>query len=117
VAFPDRIGLGLLDAAAGLVEIPLDDYIRNSLGAIQGGVMAATAAAGAEAALSVACDTPVEAVDLQVTFLALARVGPIRTRTRVLGAEATFGAAHVELTDAGAADRVTTLARVVATAA
>jgi acyl-coenzyme A thioesterase PaaI-like protein len=116
-AFPERIRLTVLDAGAGAVEIPLDDYIRNSLGAVQGGVMAATAAAGAEAALGEACGRPVEAVDLQVTFLALGRVGPIRTRTRVLSAGPDFGAAHVELVDAGAADRLTTLTRAVAVAA
>jgi acyl-coenzyme A thioesterase PaaI-like protein len=116
IPFPDRIGLAVLDETTGSVEVPRDDYIRNSLGAIQGGVMAATAAAGAETALGAACGRPVQAVDLQVTFLALARTGPIRTRTRVLSARPQFGAAHVEIVDAGAADRVTTLTRVVAVA-
>jgi acyl-coenzyme A thioesterase PaaI-like protein len=115
-AFPDRIQLTVVEAGAGVVEVPLDDYIRNSLGAIQGGVMAATAAAGAEAALGAACGRAVETVDLQVTFLALARVGPIRTRARVLESDPAYGAAHVEIVDTGAADRVTTLARVVAVA-
>jgi acyl-coenzyme A thioesterase PaaI-like protein len=117
IPFPARIGLTVVDQAAGWVEVPLDDYIRNSLGAIQGGVMAATAASGAEAALTAACGRPVETVDLQVTFLALARSGPLRTRTRVLSAQPGFGAAHVETVDSGAADRVTTLTRVVAVAA
>jgi acyl-coenzyme A thioesterase PaaI-like protein len=115
-AFPDRISLTVVEAGDGVVEVPLDDYIRNSLGAIQGGVMAATAAAGAEAALGVACGRPVETVDLQVTFLALARVGPIRTRARVLEADPAFGAAHVEIVDTGADGRVTTVARAVAVA-
>ena len=116
-AFPDRIRVRVVDAGAGTIEVPFDDYILNSLGAIQGGVMAATAAAGAEAALEVACGGPVETVDLQVSYLALARVGPIRTRTRVLEAQPAFGAAHVEIVDTGATDRVTTLARVVAAVA
>ena len=49
-----------------------------------------------------------------VTYLALAKVGPIRTRTRVLSATPEHGSAHVEIVDTGAGDRLTTVARVVA---
>lgn len=114
IAFPERLRVTVVDAGAGVVEVPFDDYILNSLGSIQGGVMAAAAAAGAEAALEAVCGAPVQAVDVQVSYLALARIGPVRTRAQVLEAQPGFGAAHVEVVDAGADDRVTTLARVVA---
>ena len=73
------------------------------MGAIQGGMVAAAADAAAEHALRGACGGPVETVDLQITYLALAKVGPIRTPTRVLSATPEFGTAHVEIVDTGAA--------------
>jgi acyl-coenzyme A thioesterase PaaI-like protein len=77
-------------------------------------VAAAADAAGA-AAIGQACGAPVETVDLQVTFLALAKIGPIRTRATLLHATKAHGHAHVELVDSGGGGRLTTVARVVAT--
>jgi uncharacterized protein (TIGR00369 family) len=110
----DRIGVHAVDPARGVIELPYSDYVRNTLGAVQGGMMATAVDAAAQHALTEACGTPVETTDLQVTYLALAKVGPVRSRTRVLTASADHGIAHVELVDAGAGDRLTTLARVVA---
>jgi uncharacterized protein (TIGR00369 family) len=112
---PLRASVGIAAAGEpGTVEMPMSDYVRNTLGAVQGGVMATIVDAAAEDALQHACGGPVEVVDLQLTYLALGRVGPIRSRVRVLEANERFGRAHVELVDAGADDRVTTLARVTA---
>jgi acyl-coenzyme A thioesterase PaaI-like protein len=112
---PLRASIGITPSGdPGVVEMVMSDYVRNTLGAAQGGVIAAIVDAAAENALQHACGGPVEVVDLQLTYLALGRVGPIRSRVRVLEANAQFGRAHVELVDAGAADRVTTLARATA---
>jgi hypothetical protein len=55
--------------------------------------------------------------DLQLTYLALARVGPLQTRTDVLDIAGDTVITRVRLIDSGADARLTTLARVVATAA
>jgi acyl-coenzyme A thioesterase PaaI-like protein len=110
----ERVGLRAVEPAAGVVELPYSDYVRNTLGAVQGGMMATAADVAAEHALTAACGGPVDTTDLQITYLALAKVGPVRSRTRVLTAHPAYGIAHVELEDAGAGGRVTTLARVVA---
>jgi acyl-coenzyme A thioesterase PaaI-like protein len=112
--FHERVELIVIEATDGGIELPLSDYVANSMGAIQGGMVAAAADAAAEHALRDACGGPVETVDLQITYLALAKVGPIRTRTRVLSAKPEFGSAHVEIVDTGAAERLTTVARAVA---
>jgi uncharacterized protein (TIGR00369 family) len=114
-AFHDRVQLAVVDAAAGAIELPRTDYVLNSMGAVQGGIVAAAADAAAAAAIGHACGAAVESVDLQITYLALAKLGPIRTRSTVLSATEHFGSAHVEIVDTGAGDRLTTVARVVAT--
>ncbi len=104
-------GLRVLDDGTGAVHLPLTDYVRNTLGAVQGGMMAMTAAVAAERALSVAANAHMDVVDLQVTYLALAKVGPVASTVRVLEVQPDFATAHVELTDAGADGRVTTIVR------
>lgn len=104
-------GIDVRDAAAGIVHLPISEYVRNSLGAVQGGMMAALATTAAERALSAAAGTAQTVVDLQITYLSLARVGPVVTQTAVLASTSTSGTAHVELVDRGAGDRVTTVVR------
>lgn len=110
----EKTGLTTVDAAGGVIELPISDYIRNSLGAVQGGMIAMTVSAAAERALTGACGAPVEAIDLQISYLSLAKSGPIRSSVQILETTPTFGCARVELTDLGADGRVTTLARVTA---
>jgi uncharacterized protein (TIGR00369 family) len=104
-------GIEVTDPTAGAVRLPITDYVRNSLGAVQGGTMAALAGVASDCALTAAAGVPLATVDLQVTYLSLAKVGPVETRTTVLDAGADFGTAHVELLDTGAEDRVATVVR------
>jgi uncharacterized protein (TIGR00369 family) len=112
--FLECVDLTVIDAEAGVIELPLADYVVNSLGAIQGGMMAAVADAAAEHAVRTAIGASVESLDLQITYLALAKVGPVRTRARLLHTTPEYGTAHVEIFDTGADDRITTVATVVA---
>jgi len=108
----EALGIDVVDAAGGVVEMPIDDAVRNSFGAVQGGAFGAVAGVASEAALTEACGVPVEAVDLHLTYLELGRVGPLRTRTTALRSSPEEGAARVEVVDAGADDRLTTWATV-----
>jgi acyl-coenzyme A thioesterase PaaI-like protein len=111
VPLEEAAGVVVVDAGAGVVELPVTEYVRNSLGAVQGGMMAMLASAAADRALNAACGAAQTVVDLQITYLALARTGPVATRTTVLGASPECGTAHVELVDTGADARVTTIVR------
>jgi uncharacterized protein (TIGR00369 family) len=110
----DLLQVAVVDAASGVVEVPVADYSRNSLGALQGGVVALGIDVAAEQALRAACGAPVRVTDLHVTYLALVR-DRLRTATTVLAATPAFGAATVDVVDAGPEGRRTTTARVVAT--
>lgn len=110
----DALDVRVRDAATGVVEVPVTDYSRNSLGALQGGVVAIAAEVAAERALREACGTPVTVKDMQLTYLALVR-GTLRTATEVIASSPAFGTALVDLVDVGAESRRTTTARIVAT--
>jgi uncharacterized protein (TIGR00369 family) len=113
----DELGVRVLDATRGELEVPVSDWSRNSFGAMQGGAVATIIDAAAEAAAQAVTGVALTVTDIQLTYLALARVGPLRTRVDVLSATPTAVAARVELIDPGAGGRVTTLGRVVATSA
>ncbi|MGI8795124.1 MAG: PaaI family thioesterase [Acidimicrobiia bacterium] len=108
----EGLGLEVIDAPRGVVELPIGDFVLNSFRAVQGGAFGAVAGAAAEAALMEACGVPVEAVDLHLTYLELGRIGPLRTATTVLRSSPSEGAARVEIVDTGADDLLTTWATV-----
>lgn len=108
----DKVGLHLVDAAHGVVECHRSDYIRNSFGTINGGVIGVIAEAAAEAAVRDASGVALIARDLQVHYLSQTKVGPARTAVRVLRAGTTQAVAEVRIVDAGNADTVLALATV-----
>jgi uncharacterized protein (TIGR00369 family) len=111
----DELEVRVIDAALGELEAPIGEWSRNSLGAMQGGAVATIVDAAAEAAATAASGEPLVVTDIQLTYLALARVGPLRTHTEVLGNTPGAVTMRVELIDTGAGSRVTSVARVVAT--
>jgi uncharacterized protein (TIGR00369 family) len=111
----DELEVRVVDAPRGELEAPVGTWSLNSLGAMQGGAVATLVDAAAELAARAASNELLVVRDIQLTYLALARVGPILTRVEVLGSRPGAVTAHVELLDTGAASRVTSVARVVAT--
>jgi acyl-coenzyme A thioesterase PaaI-like protein len=110
--FLERIGLR--EGPGGSVELDLDPYVRNSLGALQGGVVTALVEVAAERAARRATGLPLVTTDFAVHFLALGRTGPLRASARLLGAVDGRATLRVELRDAGRDERL--LAVAIATA-
>ena len=76
----DLVGIDTVDAARGVVEVPVREWAMNSMGAMQGGVVGSVVEAAAETALRRASGTPLVVTDLQLTYLAFGRVGPTAHR-------------------------------------
>jgi uncharacterized protein (TIGR00369 family) len=111
----DALGVVVVDHAAGRLEVPMTDWALNSMGAMQGGVVATIVEAAGEAALRVASGSPLVVSDIQLTYLSFGKAGPIETSVEVLACDSNHGVANVEVFDAGAEHRRMTLARVTAT--
>jgi len=106
----ERIGVCVRDAAAGELELTVTPYVGNSLGGLQGGVSVALVDFAAEAAAGARFGPGLATRDLAVHFLALGRRGPMRTRVEPLRRDAEAALLRVEVRDAGAGDRLCTLA-------
>jgi len=109
-AWAERMGARVVDDLAGVVELPLAPYVGNSLGGLQGGVAVALLNFAAEAAGGVLLGRRVATRDLAVHFLAIGRRGPLRTRAVLLRRAGDDALLRIESRDAGADDRLCTVA-------
>ncbi len=104
----ERIGLRVVDAARGVVELHNRDYVRNSFGTINGGVLGLVFQGAAEAAIP-----GLVATDVHIHYLAQAKAGPARTSLEILRHVSDHAVCTVRAVDAGNDDRVLALATVV----
>jgi acyl-coenzyme A thioesterase PaaI-like protein len=103
----DEAGIEVVDAAEGVVQVDVTPALRNPAGTLQGAMVALVAEAAAEDLVATRSGSPVVVTDLDLRYLGQARVGPVRTRTRLLG-DAPDAPVEVELIDLST-DTVTTL--------
>ncbi len=88
--------------------------LRNPAGTLQGAMVALLAEAAAEDLVSTRFETPCVVTELDLRYLAQARVGPVRSRCRLLGTTPD-SPVEVELFDTSE-ERITTLVYARATA-
>ncbi len=103
----ERIGMTVVDAPGGVVELPNSAYVQNSRGRINGGVLGMVFQGAAEAAVP-----GYAASDLHIHYLTGARTGPVRTSTVVVRDADDHVVCRVEAVDAGADDRTIAVATV-----
>jgi len=108
--FHEALGLRCDDAAAGAVELALDSYVVNSVGALGGGFVVALAVASAERAGRAWLAREVVTTDLSLHFLALGKGGPFRARATRLRNERDAALFSLELRDLGQDDRLMAVA-------
>jgi acyl-coenzyme A thioesterase PaaI-like protein len=103
----DRVGVRVVDAPGGVVEVDASEYIRNSFGAINGGVLGMVAQAAAETTRP-----ELVATDAHIHYLSQAKTGPLHTTCDVLRTGSEHAVVTVEMRDLGAPDRPCCIATV-----
>ncbi|MGI9603151.1 MAG: PaaI family thioesterase [Acidimicrobiales bacterium] len=99
-----RLGITVIDASTGQIEMPHHDYARNSFGTINGGVVGLLCEEAARHRATHLLGQSVAGHGLEVHYLAQARTGPARTSTTVLRADDHGATVRVEVVDTGADD-------------
>ncbi len=109
----EEVGVETVDRARGRIRLPLRDALRNPEGVLQGALVALLVECAAEALADEAFGRPQIVTELDLRYLAAARVGPIESDARRIGPPEE-PMLRVELRDAGQDGRPTTsaLARV-----
>jgi acyl-coenzyme A thioesterase PaaI-like protein len=101
------VGIEIEDAATGSVVVALRDELRNPAGAMQGAMVALVGEVAAEAMAEHHLGAPQVVTDLDVRYLAMGRIGPVRAQAWFVG-RPVDGAIHVELRDEGNDNRLMT---------
>jgi acyl-coenzyme A thioesterase PaaI-like protein len=81
----EEAGIQVLDAAEGIVQVEVTAQLRNPAGTLQGAMVALLAEAAAEDLMESRFETNFVVTDLDLRYLRKAEVGPVRTRSTLLG--------------------------------
>ena len=91
------------------VEFDHIPFVHNSLGAIQGGVVALSIERAASWAAEAELGAPCRTTDLRLHYLALGKKGPFQAQAEVLRRDATTVVSRIALVDSGDGDRILAL--------
>ncbi len=105
----EEVGVEVLDAARGAVELPLRPAVLNGEGTLQGALVALLVERAAESLAESRLGAPQRIAELDLRYLSTAKVGPVRSWAGFVG-EPELGMIRVELRDAGRGDRLTATA-------
>jgi acyl-coenzyme A thioesterase PaaI-like protein len=81
----EEAGIQVIDPEKGIVEVEVTADLRNPAGTLQGAMVALLAEAAAEDLMATHFGSPFVVTDLDLRYLRKAQVGPVRTRSRLLG--------------------------------
>lgn len=101
--YREEIGIEVLDPASGSARMQVSEYVRNSFGAVNGGVVTSLAAEAAAAMAGPRLGRPARPLDLTATYLSQGKVGPLVARSRPLRTDDRTALVRVEVTDEGSA--------------
>ncbi len=104
--YRDAAGIRVLDPGAGVVELELKAYVRNSLRVLQGGMIGVLADTAGELAAGAALGKGMITKDLAIQYLSQGKKGPFRTRTRMIRRTGNTSLTRVDVIDRGLEDRV-----------
>jgi uncharacterized protein (TIGR00369 family) len=102
----EEVGAREMDEADGVVEVHMTDYVRNSFGALQGGLIAILADLSGQNAARAFTGKPMITSDLEIHYLSQGKVGPFRTKAKIIRATDETVLTRVEVIDKGVDDRM-----------
>jgi len=82
--FVQKIGVQMIDRAAGKIALNMTDYVRNSLGSLQGGMTAFLADLAGQYIAREATGKPGQTRDLVINYMSPGITGPFQTMAEVL---------------------------------
>ncbi|MEZ4280823.1 MAG: hypothetical protein R3F21_14585 [Myxococcota bacterium] len=105
----EEVGVEIVDAACGEVELALRPAVLNRGVTLQGALVALLVECAAERLAEHTLGAPQRIAELDLRYLSTAKVGPVRSRARFVG-DPSAGMIRAELRDAGRDDRLTATA-------
>lgn len=99
--FFKKVGVKILDRAAGTLVLKMNDYVRNSLGSLQGGMTAFLADLAGQYVAQEATGRNGQTQDLLIHYMSPGITGPFQTTAEVLRMDHRFVLTRVHVIDQG----------------
>jgi acyl-coenzyme A thioesterase PaaI-like protein len=103
----EEAGIQMIDPVEGIVQVEITPELRNPAGTLQGAMVALVAEAASEDLMEARFEGPYVVTDLDLRYLRKTELGPVRTRSRLLGT-GPEASVQIELIDTSS-DKITTL--------
>ena len=111
----DKTGLQFTEEKSGTTVLDMTEYVRNSFGSLQGGMIAMMADVAGQSAARAATGIRLTTADLVLHYLSPGRIGPFTADAQVLRSNNVSALSRVEVKDAGDDQRVIAVAMNTAT--
>ena len=99
--FVEKTGIRILDRAAGRLVLKMDDYVRNSLGSLQGGMTALLADLAGQYLVCKGTGKPGQTRDLVIHYMSPGITGPFQTTADVLRMDEHSALTRIRVVDQG----------------
>jgi len=99
--FMEKAGVRCIDRAAGQLTLKMDDYVRNSLGSLQGGMTAFLADLAGQSVACEATGKPGQTRDLVIHYMSPGITGPFLTAAEVLRMDQHSALTRIRVVDQG----------------
>ena len=106
----DQTGLRGVDKQPGDTVLKMSEYVRNSFGSLQGGMIALMADVAGQSAAREAAGRRLATADLVMHYLSPGRFGPFTTAVRVLRTDKFSVLSRIEVKDTGDNQRIMAVA-------
>jgi uncharacterized protein (TIGR00369 family) len=102
----DRLGVEVLDPERGQIRLEPTAYSLNTLGAVQGGVLALLADEAGQTLARQVSQPDWVTRDMTLHYLALGKAGPLETEAEILSQSDEAALVRIKILDRGEADRL-----------
>ena len=99
--FVEKAGVRIIDRASGRLALKMDDYVRNSLGSLQGGMTAFLAELAGQYIVCDSTGKPGQTSDLVIHYMSPGITGPFETMAEVLRMDRRSALTRIHVVDQG----------------
>lgn len=99
--FIDKVGVRIIDRASGRLALKMDDYVRNSLGSLQGGMTAFLADLAGQYIVCEGTGRLGQTRDLVIHYMSPGITGPFQTTAEVLRMDQQSALTRIHVVDQG----------------
>lgn len=106
----DQAGIRVVDEKAGIIELDMSGYVKNSINCLQGGMVASLIDIAGQCVAREISGRSMATVDMSIHYLSQGKTGPFRTKSTLLRSTIDTVLTQIEVLDIGAQNSLIAMA-------